>query len=81
MISKWRHPIKYLRLVTTPACNTCCHFARGLSFDWDKCTCKKYLEHINRLGGTRYDRANVGLVRGTRWCDFEPIEEDAEEEK
>lgn len=41
--------------------------------------CEKYLEHTNRLNGTRYTRAEVRLVRGTRWCDFGPIEEDEDE--
>ena len=71
----WRHPIKYLRLVTTPTCDTCCHFIRAGLFSNDRCACEKYLEHVNRLEGVRYDRAEIRLVRGTRWCDYEPIED------
>lgn len=48
MISKWRHPIKYLRLVTTPTCGRCKHFVLGIALSKDRCTCEKYLEHANR---------------------------------
>ena len=78
-IKAWRHPIKYLRLVTTPTCETCWHCIKGGSFSEDKCTCEKYLEHANRLECARYTLAHVSLVRGTRWCDFEPIEEETDE--
>lgn len=78
-ISKWKHPIKYLRLVTTPTCETCGHCVKGGFFSEDKCTCEKYLEHTNRLNCTGYTLADVSLVRGTRWCDFEPIDEDGDE--
>lgn len=79
-ISKWKHPIKYLRLVTTPTCDKCEHFMRAhYPSGNDHCLCEKYLEHTNRLNGTRYTRAEVRLVRGTRWCDFGPIDEDGDE--
>lgn len=79
MISKWKHPIKYLRLVTTPTCDKCKHYVCASAFSNEKCTCEKHLEHINRIEGTSYKWANISLVRGTRWCDFEPIEEDADD--
>ena len=63
-ISKWKHPIKYLRLVTTPTCDKCKHFVCGIALSKDRCTCEKYLEHANRLEvvGNR-PRARHALVR------------------
>lgn len=79
-ISKWEHPIKYLRLVTTPVCDRCKHYGRPLLAGCAcRCTCEKYLEHISRLDGKRHEWARTDSVRGTRWCDFEPIEEDADD--
>ena len=74
-ISKWEHPIKYLRLVTTPTCDRCKHFRQPL-LPGCECTCvnEEYLEHISRLDGKRHERERISSVRGTRWCDFEPIE-------
>lgn len=74
-----KHPIKYLRLVTTPTCDKCKHCVYGIVLSKDRCTCEKYLEHINRLEGARFKWAEIGMVRGTRWCDFEPIKEDADD--
>lgn len=75
-ISKWKHPIKYLRLVTTPTCDKCTNYrAARISSETDCCICERYLEHANRLEGTRYTKSAIRNVRGTRWCDFEPIEE------
>ncbi|WP_449135562.1 hypothetical protein [Senegalimassilia anaerobia] len=79
MISKWKHPIRYWRLVTTPTCEKCKHHVCGIALSKDRCTCEKYLEHANRLNGTEYRVAEINLVRGTRWCDFEPIEEGDDE--
>lgn len=78
-ISKWRHPIRYWRLVTTPTCETCGHYVRSVIPSKSRCACKKYLEHANRLNGTEYRVAEISLVRGTRWCDFEPIEEETDD--
>lgn len=76
MISKWKHPIRYLRLVTTPACDKCRNYLDRGIFSDGECMCERYLEHINRVNGKRYKRADIDLVRGTRWCDFEPIEDE-----
>ena len=77
-IKGWEAPIRYRRLVTTPTCDKCKHFVCGIALSKDRCTCEKYLEHANRLEGGRYRWSEIGLVRGTRWCDFEPIEEDGD---
>lgn len=77
-IKAWKHPIRYWRLVTTPTCEKCKHCVLGITLSKDRCTCEKYLEHANRLEGGRYRWSEIGLVRGTRWCDFEPIEEDGD---
>lgn len=77
-IKPWKHPIRYLRLVTTPTCVTCRHYVSGATCN---CTCEKYLEHVNRLEGESYKRASIDLVRGTYWCRFEPIEEDADDQQ
>ena len=77
-IKAWKHPIRYWRLVTTPTCDKCKHFVCVIALSKDRCTCEKYLEHANRLEGGRYRWSEIGLVRGTRWCDFEPIEEDGD---
>ena len=81
MVSKWKHPIKYLRLVTTPTCDKCRSYRAGTISTGHKgcCTCERYIEHRNRLNGTEYTKSLVSNVRGTRWCRFEPIEEDADE--
>lgn len=82
MISKWKHPIKYLRLVTTPTCDKCGNHVAASMFNGHMvcCTCERYLEHTNRLNGTEYTKALACNVRGTRWCDFEPIEEEDADE-
>lgn len=77
-ISKWKHPIKYLRLVTTPTCVRCRNYLDRGIFSDGECVCGRYLEHVNRVNGKNYKRADIDLVRGTRWCDFELIEEDAD---
>lgn len=77
-IKAWKHPIRYWRLVTTPTCDKCKHFVCGIALSKDRCTCEKYLERANRLEGGRYRWSEIGLVRGTRLCDFEPIEEDGD---
>lgn len=81
MISRWRHPIKYLRLVTTPTCDTCRNNGKGSRPGEYRefCMSKRYLEHEARLLGVSRECAPTSLVRGTRWCDFEPIEDDADE--
>ena len=73
-IKAWKHPIKYLRLVTTPTCDKCKHCVLGIALSKDRCTREKYLEHVNRLEGERYKSAEIGMVRGTRWYRLEPIE-------
>ena len=81
MISKWKHPIKYMRLVTTPTCDKCRNYVAASIFNGYRvcCTCERYLENTNRLGGTRCTNALAHVVRGTRWCDFEPIEEETDD--
>ena len=73
-ISKWRHPIKYLRLVTTPTCDKCrnCRGASTITTYNYRCASRRYLEHVNRLRGTNHGIALARDVRGTRWCRFEP---------
>lgn len=80
-IKAWTHPIKYLRLVTTPTCCNRVNYEAASMFNGYRayCTCERYIEHINRLNGTEYTRSLVSNARGTRWCDFEPIEEDSNE--
>lgn len=81
-IKAWKHPIKYLRLVTTPTCDKCVNYVAASIYNRHEacCTCERYLEHTNRLEGTAYTKALARNVRGTRWCDFEPIgEEDADD--
>lgn len=81
MISKWKHPIKYLRPVTTPTCDKCVNYVAASIFTGHKgcCVSERYLEHANRLEGTVYKKSHVCNVRGTRWCDFKPIEEETDE--
>lgn len=78
-ISKWKNPIRYWRLVTTPTCDKCVNYRIGSISTGHKgcCVSERYLEHANRLEGTLYTKALVCNVRGTRWCDFEPIGEES----
>ena len=39
------------------------------------CYSEKYLSHRERVSGVRYDRAENTLVRGTRFCIYEPKED------
>lgn len=80
-IKAWKHPIKYLRLVTTPTCDKCrnCRGASMITTYNYRCASRRYLEHVNRLRGTNHGIVLARDVRGTRWCDFEPIEEDSNE--
>ena len=79
-VSKWKHPIKYLRLVITPTCDKCTNYRAGSISTGHKgcCVSERYLEHAKRLEGTKYTKSLICNVRGTRWCDFEPIEEESE---
>lgn len=43
------------------------------------CASRRYLEHVNRLRGTNHGIALARDVRGTRWCDFEQIEDGDDE--
>ena len=81
MTKYWKHPIRYWRLVTTPTCDKCRDYIAPTMFNGHRvcCVCERYLEHTNRLEGTEYTKALARNVRGTRWCRFEPIEEDADE--
>ena len=58
-ISKWRHPIRYWRLVTTPTCDKCMNYRAGSISTGHRgcCVCERYLEHTNRLEGTAYTKA------------------------
>lgn len=38
------------------------------------CSCPLYTDFVNRLEATRYEAASVDIVRGTRFCEFEPKE-------
>lgn len=53
-IKAWKHPIKYLRLVTTPTCDKCrnCRGASMITTYNYRCASRRYLEHVNRLRGT-----------------------------
>lgn len=79
-IKAWKHPIRFRRLVTTPTCEKCMNYRAGSISTGHRgcCVCERYLEHTNRLEGTVYTKALTCNVRGTRWCDFEPIEEDGD---
>ena len=81
MIKAWKHPIKYLRLVTTPTCDKCRNYIAPKRSNGYRvcCTCERYLEHTNRLEGTECTKALAHNVRSTRWCRFEP--EQTEEER
>ncbi len=78
MIKAWKHPIRYWRLVTTPTCDKCTNYRIGTISTVHKgcCVCGRYLEHANRLKGTVCTKALACNVRGTRWCDFEPVEDE-----
>lgn len=80
-ISKWKHHIRYWRLVTTPTCDKCrnCRGASMVATYNYRCASRRYLEHVNRLRGTNHGIAFAHDVRGTRWCDFEQIEEDSDD--
>lgn len=82
-ISKWRRPIKYLRPVTTPTCNKYgnCRGASMIATYNYRCASRRYLEHVNRLRRTNHGIALARDVRGTRWCDFEPVEEEVDDER
>ena len=56
MIKAWKHPIKYLRLVTTPTCDKCrnCRGASMITTYNYRCASRRYLEHVNRLRGTNH---------------------------
>lgn len=46
-----------------------------------RCASRRYIEHVNRLRRTNHGIALAHDVRGTRWCDFEPIEEDCDDDE
>lgn len=80
-IKVWKHPIKYWRCVHTPSCRECRHatldLGRGCSHYG--CTNQRVTDYTERTRGVRYDEFNASSVRGTRWCDFEPIVEGADD--
>ena len=76
-VSKWKHPIRHWRCVHTSSCRECKHatldLGRGCSHYG--CTNPRVIGYTERTSGVHYDELDASSVRGTRWCDFEPIEE------
>lgn len=68
-------PIRHLRKLLTPPCRTCGHYMKPVLREKGYCYSEKYLSHRERVSGVRYDRAENTLVRGTRFCTYEPKED------
>lgn len=79
-ISKWKHPIRHWRCVHTPPCRECKHATLdlGRGYSLYGCTSPRVIGYTERTSGVHYDELNASSVRGTRWCDFKPIEEESE---
>lgn len=67
-------PIRRLRKLLTPPCRTCEHYMPPVLKKHGYCYSEKYLDYTERVSGCRYDRAENTLVRGTRFCTYEPKE-------
>lgn len=63
-------PIKTYRKLKTPPCRTC---ARKMSYGF--CRAKEYCDFHERIDPFDWgDDAPRELIRGTRWCHYEPKE-------
>lgn len=77
-ISKWKHPIRHWRCVHTSPCRECKHatldLRRGCSHYG--CTNPRVISYTERTSGVHYNELDASSVRGTRWCDFKPIDDE-----
>lgn len=67
----FKHPIKYLRLITTPKCSTCKNCVRDNRYYNPRCSSRWAVERCNRLNADNMTSVPVSYVRGTRFCDYE----------
>ena len=68
--------MREIKASRTPACSKCKHCIPEDYGDVYLCARQEYLEHAERIDCRRWANARATLVRGTRWCRFEPIEEE-----
>lgn len=74
-------PIRRWRKMHTPPCRLCANHAAKSDPDfarivWDACRCRRAIDRSERLDGAHADWLLCKEVRGTRYCAFEPKEEE-----
>lgn len=66
------NPIRHLRKLLTPPCSACRHYGPDYMHNSGSCYSKRFLDHEERVSGMKYTCAENTLVRGTRFCTYEP---------
>lgn len=74
-------PLRRWRKMHTPPCRLCANHAAKSDPDfarivWDACRCRRAIDRSERLDGAHADWLLCKKVRGTRYCAFEPKEEE-----
>ena len=82
-ISKWKHLIKHWRCVHTPSCRECRHVVVTPFFESSNYGCANLpgIDYVERTRCVHHDELDASSVRGTRWCDFEPIEDEEDSDE
>lgn len=70
------NPVRYIRVGLMPPCSQCKHCGEVILRKSLPCYSTKVLDHYERTTGIKYEYLDNTFVRGTRFCTFEPREDE-----